>query len=291
MSTRTRPRPASSAKRAASRTKKKANGIVDRLIERLPGPVRDVVQRVRGIDIPLYASGLAFYALISAAPLAILCAWIASLVVGEDGIRRAAENMQQHAPGGIQMGSFLESIVSAGASLGLVAAISVVWPATSYGAGLRRAFHRLSPHSRREAEGLRGRGLALIVLLPVLVAGSLLGSFVGTSLLGDSGGAYVIGLVLALVTGFLAASVGTALIYRIFPPERMPLRSILKGTLFTAAAVSVLSLGMTVFVGAAGQQEQQRFGSTGMALLVLFGVWLFLSNAALLVGYVIAQED
>ena len=48
---------------------------------------------------------------------------------------------------------------------------------------------------------------------------------------------------------------------------------------------------MTVFANAAGSSEQQHFGSTGMALLVLFAVWLFLSNAMLLVGYVIAQED
>ena len=74
-------------------------------------------------------------------------------------------------------------------------------------------------------------------------------------------------------------------------PERMPWRSILKGTLFTAAAISVLSLGMSVFLGAAGGAEQQHFGSTGMALLVLFAVWLFLSNAALLVGYFVVQED
>jgi uncharacterized BrkB/YihY/UPF0761 family membrane protein len=264
---------------------------VDRLVDRLPGLAGEVAKRVRGQDIPLYASGLAFYALVSAAPLTIVAAWIASLILGDDRIREMAAQTQQHAPGGIQVGSFVQSIADAGTSIGLVAVLTALWPASSYGAGLRRAFDHLSSRKVQQAKGLRGRGLALLVLLPVFVAGSLLGSFVGTTLLGDTGIAHVAGLAIALLTGFIAAAVGTALIYRIFPPERMPLRSILKGTLFTAAAISVLSLGMSVFLGAAGGAEQQHFGSTGMALLVLFAVWLFLSNAALLVGYFVVQED
>jgi membrane protein len=263
----------------------------DRLIGRLPRLAREVAKRVRGHDLALYGSGLAFYALVSAAPLAIVVAWVASLILGDDKIRQLATQMQQHAPGGIQFGSFLQSIVDAGTSIGIVAVITALWPASSYGSGLRRAFDHLSPHRVKEPKGLRGRGLALLVLLPLFVAGSLAGSFLGSTLLGDHGFAYVLGLILALLTGFISAGVGVALIYRIFPPKRMPWGSIVKGTLFTAAAISVLSLAMTVFVNAAGSSEQQHFGSAGMALLVLFAVWLFLSNVMLLIGFVIAQED
>ena len=53
----------------------------------------------------------------------------------------------------------------------------------------------------------------------------------------------------------------------------------------------LVSLGMTLFVGASGGSERQHFGTMGMALLVLFAVWLFLANALLLVGYVISLED
>ncbi len=48
---------------------------------------------------------------------------------------------------------------------------------------------------------------------------------------------------------------------------------------------------MTAFVGASGSSAQEHFGTMGMALLVLFAVWLFLANAAVLVGYVISLED
>ncbi|HEY7281687.1 MAG TPA: YihY/virulence factor BrkB family protein [Actinomycetota bacterium] len=281
----------SKTRRTARRASATTQRWVDRAIGRLPRFPRHVVERARGQDIALFASGLAFYALVSAAPLAVVAVWVASVVVGDARMHELATQLQQHAPGGIRVGSTLQSIVAAGTSIGVVALITALWPASSYGAGLRRAFVRLSPRNPREAKGLRGRGLALLVLLPVLVAGSLLGSFVGTNLLGDGGVAYAFGIVMALAIGFLAAAVGVALIYRIFPPERMRWRSILKGTLFAAAAVSVLSLGMTLFVGAAGSSEREHFGSTGIALMVLFAVWLFLSNVMLLIGYVIAQEE
>jgi uncharacterized BrkB/YihY/UPF0761 family membrane protein len=295
MAPRARSRARSAQSRGRSNGSKSSGGAtkrwVDRLIDRLPSLPRKVAERLRGQDISLYASGLAFYALVSAAPLAIVAAWVASLILGDDRIREVAAQMERQAHGGVQVGSFVRSIAQTGTSIGVTAILTALWPASSYGAGVRRAFDRLSPRKVEEAKGLRGRGLALLVLLPVLVAGSLLGSFVGSAVLGNSGIAFVLGLGLALLTGFLSASVGVALIYRIFPPERMPLKSIMKGTVFAAASISVLSLGMTAFISLSGGSEQQHFGTMGMALLVLFAVWLFLSNAALLVGYVIALED
>jgi len=257
----------------------------------LPPLVRDAVERARGQDILLFASGLAFYALVSAIPLAIVAAWAAGVILGESRLHQLASDLRRVAPGGLGVGSFVGRIAREGNSAGAVGLITALWPATSYGAGLRRAFDRLSPKRVREARGLRGRGLALIVLLPVFVAGSLLGSYVGPVALGSSGVGRVLGSALALATGFLAAAVGVALIYRIFPPERMPPSSILKGTAFSAAGISLLSLGFTLFLVASGSGERQHFGTMGMALLVLFAVWLFLANAVLLVGYVISLEE
>jgi uncharacterized BrkB/YihY/UPF0761 family membrane protein len=286
--TRSRSSPTSAPAKRAGRQAKRW---VDHLIERLPPLARDVARKVRGQDVLLYSSGLAFYALVSAVPLAIVAAWVASLVLGDQRVHQAASELQRAAPGGLRVGSFLTRVADEGTTVGVVALLTALWPASSYGAGLRRAFDRLSHRRIDEAKGLRGRGLALLVLLPVFVAGSLVGSFLGTTLLGDSGVAAVLGAGVALVTGFCAAAVGVVLIYRIFPPVRMPLRSILKGTAFAAGTISLLSLGFTLFLGTGGGGDQQHFGTTGMALIVLFAVWLFLANALLLVGYVISLED
>ena len=300
MASRTRTERARSTSRRTSGGKGggRANGAsratkrwVDHLIERLPPLAQKVAGDVRGQDIALYASGLAFYALVSAVPLAIVASWVIGLVVGDQRIHQLAAELQRTAPGSLPVGDFVRRIADQGSSLGGLALVTALWPASSYGAGLRRAFDRLSARQLREAKGLRGRGLALLVLLPVFVAGSLAGSYVGTALLGNHGIALVLGVALALVTGFLAAAVGVALIYRIFPPVRMPLRSILVGTAFAAASISLLSLGFTLFLGATGNGEQEHFGTMGMALIVLFAVWLFLANVFVLVGYVISLED
>ena len=57
--------------------------VVDRVEERLPERVRVVVEKARGQDILLFASGLSFYALVSLVPLAIFVVWITSLVLGD----------------------------------------------------------------------------------------------------------------------------------------------------------------------------------------------------------------
>jgi uncharacterized BrkB/YihY/UPF0761 family membrane protein len=248
---RTRSRSSTSRPRkAAERAARKEQRWADRLIERLPPLARDVASKVRGQDILLYAAGPSFYALVSAAPLAVVAAWVASLILGDDRIRQLATQMEHTTHGGLQLGSFVRAVADAGTSIGVTALVTALWPASSYGAGLRRAFDRLSRRNPRDAKGLRGRGLAILVLLPLFVAGSLAGSFLGTQILGDSGIAFALGVGLALVTGFVAAAVGVFLIYRIFPPERMPASSILKGTLFSAATISVVSLGMTLFISA-----------------------------------------
>jgi YihY family inner membrane protein len=250
--------------------------------------VREVLEKSRGQDILLFASGLSFYALVSVVPLCIFVIWITSLIVGDAQIRSFAHELKHVAPKNLDVGGFVQRVADLGTSLGVPALITALWPASSYGAGLRRAFDRLSAKKPKEAKGLKGRGLALIVLLPLFVLGSLLGSYAGTAVVGDALWERILGIALALLIGFAGTALGVALIYRIFPPERLPLRRILKGTLWSAATISLLSLGFTVFADNAN--FQQHYGTAGVAAIVLVGVWLFLANALLLVGYRIAQD-
>lgn len=272
------------SERAASRAKRKTERLVDRIEQRLPGPLRRIVETSRGDDILLFAAGLAFYALISIVPLVIFVAWLSGLVLGEERVHQVAQRLQSAAPQNLEVGQFLERVAELGNSLGVTAILVGLWPATSYGAGLRRAFHRLSVTNRREMEGLRGRGLALLVLLPLFVLGSLVGAYAGTALVGNGIAAGFLGAALALVAGFVGAAVGAALIYRIFPPEPMSWREIGVGVLWSAGSIAILSLGFALFIGL-GANFQEHYASSGMAALVLLGLWLFLANALLLVGY------
>jgi YihY family inner membrane protein len=273
-----------SGTRAATRRKaRSAERWVDRIERKLPAPVRRVVERSRDQDILLFASGLAFYALVSAVPLAIFVVWVTSVIAGDARMHTLARDLTRSAPKSLDLGRFVQRVSDLGTSLGVPALITALWPASSYGAGLRRAFDRLSPKRPKEAKGLKGRGLALIVLLPLFVLGSLLGSYTGTALLGDAVWERVLGVALALLIGFAGTAIAAALIYRIFPPERLRWKQILKGTAWSAATISLLSLLLTVFVSTAN--FKQHYGTAGVAAIVLLGVWLFLANALLLVGY------
>src|SRR5437764_3453844 len=157
---------------------------VDRLERKLPPPARTVFERARGQDILLYASGLSFYALVSVVPLAIFVIWISSLVLGDHRVHEFARELKRVAPKNLDAGGFVQRVADLGTSLGVAALITALWPATSYGAGLRRSFDRLSHRQREELKGLRGRGLALIVVLPVFVIGSMVGSAVALGLAG-----------------------------------------------------------------------------------------------------------
>ena len=244
--------------------------VIDRVEQRLPKRARVVAERTRGQDILLFASGLAFYGLLSIVPLAIFVTWVTSLILGDQRVHSFAAELRNLAPRNLDAGRFVERVASLGTTLGVPALIAALWPASSY--------------------GLKGRGLALVVLLPLFVMGSLLASYAGTVLAGAGTSGVVLGVGLALVLGFVGTAAAAAMIYRIFPPERMDRRSILRGTVWSAATISLLSLAFTAVVGASSNLSE-HYGTGGVALVVMLAIWMFLANALLLTGYRIALDS
>jgi len=221
--------------------------------------------------------------------LTILTIWIASVVMGDDAIRKLADAVRTVAPQGLGADKAITKVARTGASVGLPAAIGGLWPATAYGSGVTRAFVRLSAKRKQEFKGLRGRGLLLVGLLPLFVLGGLVGSFVGSTVLGDGGLEKVAGLALALITGFVGVSAATLVLYKIFPPESMSWRAAGKGTAAAASGISVLSLLYTIYITQASGFTD-HYASAGIAGLVLLGLWLFLSNIMLLFGFLVALD-
>jgi membrane protein len=279
----------SGAKRSADRARSRSAQLADLIVDRLPQPVGSVIERLRGQDILLFSSGLAFYALISIVPLSIFVLWVTSLVMGDQRIHELSRMVQQVSPKTLDLSTFIRRVGELGTTLGVPSLITALWPATAYGAGLRRAFDRLSPKDPKEVKGLRGRALVLVVLLPLLATGGLVGAFLGSTILGEGTVGRVSGVALALVFAFVFTAVAVALIYRIFPPERMDLRAIVTGTLWASAGIAVVSFLVILFVNTSSSLDQ-HFATGGIALIVVAAVWLFISNALLLAGYKIALD-
>ncbi len=262
-----------------------------RLVERLPQPVDDVVNRLKGEDLFMLAAGLAFYALVSVAPFAILALWVLSLVTGDARVQEVGDRLARLAPHRLNVDEAFRRVADLGAGLGLGALVALLWPATAYGAGIMRAFERLSPSPERKAKGLRGRALALALLgvMPALALTGLVASYLGTTILGEDGLARVAGWAIALVFGFAASWVTVVAIYLIFGRRGSGWRALARGATAAASAISVLSLVYAVFL-TLGTDFERRYATSGLAAIVLLGVWLFLANALMLVGYQIAQE-
>jgi membrane protein len=251
-----------------------------RVRTRLPGRLREILGEASDEDVLILSAGLAFYALVSVVPLTILVLWLTSLVAGDERVTRLAEAVAGVAPRNLGAERALVRVAELGNSLGIASILTGLWPATAYGAGLRRAFHRLSPGRRaRKLEGLRGRGLLVLVLLPLLVLGSLAGAVAVTQGLGP-----VVGAILGLIGAFAVAWICMALIYRVFPPERLTWRQIAGAATWVAIGVAVLSVAFGLAI-ALGADFERHYAISGLAGIVLVAVWLFGLNLLLLLGY------
>jgi membrane protein len=238
----------------------------------------------RAEDVFLYSAALAFYGLISVAPLVVVALWVTSLLVGPTQIDHAAAELARLSPEALGADRALERVAHLGARLGLVAVVAAMWPATAYGSALVRVLDRLA--GNRDATGLRRRGAALLLvcLAPVLVLASLVASYAGATALGDTPAELAVGLAGAFVYGFGATFLTVGMIYRVFPRSPLDWRSTIHGTLIAAASISVLSVTYVAYLRLAANFER-RYASDALAAVVLLGLWLFAANTALLIGY------
>ncbi len=265
--------------------------IADTVEKRLPGPMAAVVRRLRSEDVFLLAAALSFYALVSVVPFAVLVLWLVSLITGEARVHEVANQLARHLPVELGVEDALQRVADLGAGLGLGALAALIWPATAYGAGLRRSFARLACNRDEDVKGLRGRALALglIGVVPALSLAGLVAGYLGTAVVGHGGLALVAGWILALAFAFVASAVGVAVIYRLFTPLSLGWASIARGAVAAAAAISVVSLGYVIFLNS-GVDFQHRYATSSVAAVVLLAFWLFMTNALILVGFQIAQE-
>jgi membrane protein len=242
------------------------------------------VATARADDLFLYSAALAFYGLISVAPLVVVALWVTSLVVGPTQIDQAAAELARFSPQALGADRALERVADLGTRLGLVAVVAAVWPATAYGSALVRVLDRLA--GDRDATGLRRRGAALLLvcLAPVLMLASLVATYAGATALGDTPGELAVGLAAALVYGFGATLVTVGVIYRVFPRTPLDWRSTIHGALIAAASISVLSVAYVAYLRL-GANFERRYASDALAAVVLLGLWLFAANTALLIGY------
>lgn len=251
-------------------------------LDRLPPRPRGLVRRLANRDLLTEASSLAFYGLVSALPIIMLTLAGASAVAGDQAVQRFVQQASASGPDGSSQ--FLEQLARNGGSFTLATVLFTLWPATAYGGGLRRALAAASGQ-QEDAPRLRGRlrAVGLVLLLPLLMLAGLPLMLVLTSLSGDGPLATVVGWLIALVAATVVGTAITAGLYRAFSPEDIGWRSTLAGAALTATATGLFSAAFVLYLRVADTEE--RFGGGTIAIVVMLGLWLFVSNALLLAGY------
>lgn len=226
------------------------------------------------------SASLAFYALISLPPMVLLGFWVAGRFVDESDLQRLGAVVGSTAPGRLPIADVLHALIDVATKAGPVAAVAAIWPATTYGAVLARAFTAIAPKGQRRIRGWRGRLLALVLIavLPVGVFTGLATLYLVPRLLGTG-----VALQAFIAAGTLLLLLAViALVYVLFQLWDTRWDDVLIGAGAATAGVAVTSAGYLLYLRFTDLTA--RYGAA-LATAVLLGLWLLLGSAALLAGY------
>ena len=252
----------------------------------VPAPVQRFLGWLRSPEFVTTSSSLAFYAMISIPPMVLLGFWIAGWFIDESTLTDLGTEVDSRSPDQLPVADVLRALIEVAARTGPVAAIAAVWPATTYGAALARAFTAVAPEAEHRIRGWRGRLLALVLIatLPFVVFTSLATLYLVPQVVGQ-------GMLLTVALGVGALLVlGTliGLLYALFRLQDTSIGDVAAGAAVATGLVGLTTGGYLVYLQFA--DFTQRYGATGLATAVLLGLWLLLANAALLVGYRLALK-
>ncbi|MEU8763932.1 YihY/virulence factor BrkB family protein [Streptomyces sp. NPDC048659] len=244
-------------------------------------------------DITDYAAALTYYAILAILP-ALLVTVLAFALIDPETAQRFVTHVTRYAPGqsGTELRGLLDGALaqhSATWTLLAAGAVSALWSSCSYLAVFRRALHRMHgvPDRRspwRKAHRILVTALVLLVLLAVsalvlVLSGPIAGS-VGSLLHLDA----EVPVVWSLVRWPLMLSLVLVLVVVVFrtgPPSARRRGHSLPGGTLAAVLWLTVSAGFALYTSMVGTYGR-LYGSLGG--VVVFLIWLWLSNLSLLTG-------
>lgn len=260
--------------------------MVDVLERWLPTPAARVIAWARSDEALSTAAGLAFFGLVASVPSVLIALWITGSIAGFEWLLAAVDRVTASV-GSSRGAALLEQIVEAARRLGWGSVVAAIWPATTYGAGLARAFDRLTPERQRPMDGLRGRllGMVVVAILPVVILAAL-----ALIVLAPAGGAgWVVGTLGGAGSAFVAVAATTGLLFHLFSPVDVGPGASVRGGVVSAVSVLVATGAFALYLRL-GSGSDEQYASSAVALVVLLGLWLYLVNAAVVVGYKVALQ-
>ncbi len=251
-------------------------------------------------EAPRLGAALAFYTILSLAPLLIITIAIAGMVFGREAAQGQLTAQFSNLIG-TDGAKAIEGMIagaskkSSGIVASLLGLLTLVWGATSVVTELRNAMNRIWEVPGKQDTGVKdlvkersyafalvlGCGFLLIAALVVSAAVATVGKFIGQALPAPKLVLHLLDIVVSLIamTGVFA------LLFRFLPDITLEWRDVLVGAAFTAVLFTVGKVLIGLYLGQAG------FGSTFAAAgsVVIVIVWVYYSAQLFFFGAEVTQ--
>jgi membrane protein len=255
--------------------------------------VKRTIREFRVDNLSDWAAALTYYSVLSIFPALLVLISLIDLA-GQGTSKKLLANLGQVAPGSVNqiLKTAIENLQQTRGSAGVLALVSLataLWLASRYIAAFMRASNAIYdvPEGRPVWKTLPIRiGVTVVVMVLLAVSAVAVVATGGVAtrigrLLGIARTAVTVWdiakwPVLLLIVGFLFA-----LLYWASPNARQPFRWITPGGILAVVVWVVASVAFAIYVANFGSYNK-TYGS--LASVIIFLVWLWLSNTAILLG-------
>lgn len=239
-----------------------------------------------GSDLALWAAGATYYGVIGLVPLALVSLWAVGALVGHDTVRAAMDAAIAGLPGGHGTPEALRTLTSVALAMSWWQALVVLFPASLYGEGLRRAFVQMTS-TRDTLTGWRGRAglLGVAAVAPFLVIAVLLSAPYVGPLYAGSGWSLVWGVVVAFHVVWVAVSTALLGVFGLIGPGRFGWRALVAGAFGTGAVLAGFLQGFVLFLAIPVEWSAPFGGLPIVGAVSALALWLFVLHILVLCGF------
>lgn len=253
---------------------------------RARGLASEVGRTFPGSDVALWAAGATYFGIVGLVPLALASLWAVGRIVGGEALTSAMDAAIVGLPGGHGTPQALRTLTSTALDMSWIQALVVLFPASLYGEGLRRAFLQLS-EVRDRLTGWRGRAglLGVAAVAPFLVLAVLAVAPTVGPLYAGGGWSLVLGIVIAFHVVFATVSVALVALFRFVAPGRLGWRALLIGGFASGSVLAGFLQGFVLFLAIPIEWSAPFGGLPIVGAVTALALWLYLLHLLVLAGY------
>jgi membrane protein len=247
---------------------------------------RDVGRSFPTSDLALWAAGATFFGVIGLVPIALVSLRVAAVLVGPAAVTAAMDAAIGGLPAGHGTPAALRTLAGTAVELSLLQSLVLLFPASLYGEGLRRAMLQLAPVRGDRFTGWRGRlGLLPVVAVSPVLALAGLGSAPFIAPHYGPQGNLSVGVVLGFHVTWVLLSVTLLLVFRWVAAGRIGVRALLVAAPGTAAFLAGFLQGFLLFLAIPVEWSVPFGGLPVIGAVAALALWFYLMHVLLLVGY------